>query len=250
MKNKLIILSKKLVFDSNDNIKTEFEDFHQKVIEQNIKIVVVTNKASKLSKKLSKYNMCVAYTRNYVKKQTRENRKELGVVVLGVVKEDAYLAFNNQIPLFKICNHNLIQDVTIDKEIDKYGIELSNIDDLIQYINIISENISPYLQHDFSNQYTIISLFNANTKGYQTKENIEYKEEIQSILKFNRSIKTNKIKMLNLFNFLLLSECFNNPILQEVNYWGTFPSSEKSNDSSTITYIKEVIRKVLNTSKK
>ncbi len=249
MKNKLIILSKRLVFDSNDNIKTEFEDFYQKVTKQNINIVVITNNANKLSEKLSKYNICEAYTRSYVKEQLKKHRNELGVVVLGVVKEDAYLAFNNQIPLFKIRNHNLILDITVDEKVDEYGIELSNIDDLIQYINIISENISPYLQHDFSDHYTIISLFNANTKGYQTRENIEYKEEIQSILKSNYSAKIDKIKMLNLFNFLLLSECFNNPIFQEVNYWGTFPSSEKSNDSTTISYIKEVIRKVLNKSK-
>lgn len=250
MKQKLIIISKKLVFEGNDEIKKDFDNFYQKVVEQNIKVAVITNNASQLSAKLSNYSMCGTFTRNTIKESLKEKRDELGIVILGVVKEDAFLAFNHKIPLFKAKNYCLDLGIEIDNKVDTYGIELSSTDDLIHYMNIISENISPYLQHDFSEQYTMVSLFNANTKGYQSEENIKYKEEIQKILKSNDSVKIDKTKMLNLFNFLLLSECFNNPILKEVKYWGTFPSSDKNNDNTTITYIKEVIRKVLNKSKK
>lgn len=249
MKDRLIIISKKLVFDDKGDIKTGFESLYQECEIQNIGIIVITNDAPNLSVKLSNYSMCKAYSRNDVKTVLNQKRNEFGLVILGVVQQDAFLAFNYQIPLFKINDNNLSLDITIHDKVDKYGIELSNIDDLIPYINIISEDISPYLQYDFSEQYTLISLFNANTKGHQTEKNIEYKKEIQSILKYNYSTKIDKIKILKLFNFFILSEYFNNPIFQEVNYWGTFPSSEKSNDSTTIAYIKEVIRKVLNTSK-
>ena len=247
MKQKLIIISKKLVFEVNGEIKKDFDSFHQKVVEQNIKIAVITNNASQLSSKLSNYSMCGAFTRNTIKESLKEKRNELGIVILGVVKEDAFLAFNHKIPLFKAKDYCLDLGIEIDNKVGTYGIELSSTDDLIHYMNIISENISPYLQHSFSDEYIMISLFNANTKGYQTREDIEYKEEIQRILKENYSVKIDKTKMLNLFNFLLLSEYFNNPILKEVKYWGTFPSSDKSNDNTTISYIKEVIRKVINT---
>lgn len=249
MKRKMIIISKKLVFEDNGEIKKDFANFHQKVTEQNINIVVITNSASFFSVKLSSYSMCKAYTRNRVKELLKEYRKELGVVILGVVKEDATLAFNNQIPLFKTKNHCLGIDIEMDDKVNDYGIELLSVDDLIHYINIMSEHITPYLQYDFSDQYTVISLFNANTKGSQTEEDIEYKDEIQHILKSNSSLKIDKNKILNLFNFLLLSECFNNPILKEVKYWGTFPSSDIRNNNTTISYIKEVIRKVLNKNK-
>ncbi|MGE7364872.1 hypothetical protein ACQKKJ_16705 [Staphylococcus cohnii] len=218
-------------------------------MEQNIKIAVITNNASQLSSKLSNYSMCGAFTRNTIKESLKEKRNELGIVILGVVKEDAFLAFNHKIPLFKAKDYCLDLGIEIDNKVGTYGIELSSTDDLIHYMNIISENISPYLQHSFSDEYIMISLFNANTKGYQTREDIEYKEEIQRILKENYSVKIDKTKMLNLFNFLLLSEYFNNPILKEVKYWGTFPSSDKSNDNTTISYIKEVIRKVINTNR-
>ncbi|MBU8681436.1 phosphoribosyltransferase [Staphylococcus saprophyticus] len=249
MKQKLIIISKKLVFEVNGEIKKDFDSFHQKVVEQNIKIAVITNNASQLSSKLSNYSMCGAFTRNTIKESLKEKRNELGIVILGVVKEDAFLAFNHKIPLFKAKDYCLDLGIEIDNKVGTYGIELSSTDDLIHYMNIISENISPYLQHSFSDEYIMISLFNANTKGYQTREDIEYKEEIQRILKENYSVKIDKTKMLNLFNFLLLSEYFNNPILKEVKYWGTFPSSDKSNDNTTISYIKEVIRKVINTNR-
>ncbi|MDW4206524.1 hypothetical protein QI237_10905 [Staphylococcus saprophyticus] len=249
MKQKLIIISKKLVFEVNGEIKKDFDSFHQKVVEQNIKIAVITNNASQLSSKLSNYSMCGAFTRNTIKESLKEKRNELGIVILGVVKEDAFLAFNQKIPLFKAKDYCLDLGIEIDNKVGTYGIELSSTDDLIHYMNIISENISPYLQHSFSDEYIMISLFNANTKGYQTREDIEYKEEIQRILKENYSVKIDKTKMLNLFNFLLLSEYFNNPILKEVKYWGTFPSSDKSNDNTTISYIKEVIRKVINTNR-
>lgn len=249
MKQKLIIISKKLVFEVNGEIKKDFDSFYQKVVEQNIKIAVITNNASQLSAKLSNYSMCGAFTRNTIKVSLKEKRNELGIVILGVVKEDAFLAFNHKIPLFKAKDYCLDLGIEIDSKVDTYGIELSSTDDLIHYMNIISENISPYLQHNFSDEYIMISLFNANTKGYQTREDIEYKEEIQRILKENYSVKIDKTKMLNLFNFLLLSEYFNNPILKEVKYWGTFPSSDKSNDNTTISYIKEVIRKVINTNR-
>lgn len=249
MKQKLIIISKKLVFEVNGKIKKDFDSFYQKVVEQNIKIVVITNKASQLSVKLSNYSMCEAFTRKEIKELLKEKRNELGIVILGVVKEDAFLAFNHKIPLFKAKDYCLDLGIEIDSKVDTYGIELSSTDDLIHYMNIISEHISPYLQHSFSDEYIMISLFNANTKGRQTREDIEYKEEIQRILKENYSVKIDKTKMLNLFNFLLLSEYFNNPILKEVKYWGTFPSSDKSNDNTTISYIKEVIRKVINTNR-
>lgn len=249
MKQKLIIISKKLVFEVNGEIKKDFDSFHQKVVEQNIKIAVITNNASQLSSKLSNYSMCGAFTRNTIKESLKEKRNELGIVILGVVKEDAFLAFNHKISLFKAKDYCLDLGIEIDNKVGTYGIELSSTDDLIHYMNIISENISPYLQHSFSDEYIMISLFNANTKGYQTREDIEYKEEIQRILKENYSVKIDKTKMLNLFNFLLLSEYFNNPILKEVKYWGTFPSSDKSNDNTTISYIKEVIRKVINTNR-
>lgn len=249
MKQKLIIISKKLVFEVNGEIKKDFDSFYQKVVEQNIKVAVITNNASQLSAKLSDYSMCGAFTRNTIKESLKEKRNELGIVILGVVKEDAFLAFNHKIPLFKAKDYCLDLGIEIDSKVDTYGIELSSTDDLIHYMNIISENISPYLQHNFSDEYIMISLFNANTKGYQTREDIEYKEEIQRILKENYSVKIDKTKMLNLFNFLLLSEYFNNPILKEVKYWGTFPSSDKSNDNTTISYIKEVIRKVINTNR-
>ncbi len=249
MKEKYIIISKKLVFENDGNIKESFDNFYKKIVEQNIKIIIVTNNALHFNTKLNDYSMCKAFTRTRIKESLVSNRGNLGIVVLGVVNEDAILAFNNQIPLFKTKKHHLGHDIDIENKVDNYGIELFNTDDLINYINILSENISPYLQHDFSDQYTMISLFNANTKGYQTPEDIAYKDEIQNILKYNSSENVDKNKVLNLFNFLLLSECFNNPLLKEVRYWGTFPSSDEFNDNTTISYIKEVIRKVLNKNK-
>ncbi|EHT9924138.1 phosphoribosyltransferase, partial [Listeria monocytogenes] len=73
-------------------------------------------------------------------------------------------------------------------------------------------------------------------------------EDIKTIfatnLKADESTRNQRILLLLLFH--LMNEITTNKDFEEVDFWGTFPSSDPENTDTAISFIKEAVRKIVN----
>jgi len=177
-------------------------------------------------------------------KDTIRNLKEKGAIFgfIGIVEEDAIFSFNCKIPLF---NPERLSSgrVVISEKVKKYGlpiIEFQNVIDCLKAFEVHKDN---YFQISFEEKFSVISLNNANTY-YRPEEEVRIKGIFETNLKGNVSSRDQRILLLLLFH--LINEVTTNNFFEKVDYWGTFPSSNPDNTDTSVSFLKEAVRVLIN----
>ncbi|WP_223268701.1 phosphoribosyltransferase [Bacillus toyonensis] len=243
-KNKMIFLSK-LVFFTEDNELIEEnlkvadlfyeEDIFLAIIARQPTINILKNKIPKEYE-----NKIKLLNRSPETKDKIKGLKKKGALfgLIGIVKEDAIFSFNCKIPLFN--PEKLISGgVVISDKVKKYGlpiIEFQNVVDCLKAFEIHKGN---YFHMIFENNFSVISLNNAN-RYYRPEEEVRVKQIFETNLKGDKSGRDQRILLLLLFH--LINEVTTNPYFDKVDYWGTFPSSTPDNTATSVSFLKEAVR--------
>lgn len=171
--------------------------------------------------------------------QMKKNGTIFGVI--GVVVNDAIFSFNNKIPLF---NPEALSSgrVEISDKVKKYGLPIKSFKEVIDCFNAYEIHKTNYFQMQFED-FTVISLNNGNTINRPTDET-RIKEIFEANLKGRTSTREQRILLYLLFH--LISEVTTNQYFEKVDFWGTFPSSNPENVDTSVAFIKESVRKILN----
>lgn len=177
-------------------------------------------------------------------KEKIRDLKEKGAIfgMIGVVEDDAIFSFNCKIPLFnpeRLSSGGII----VSDKIKKYGlpiIEFQNVIDCLKSFEIHKDN---YFQMFFENNFSVISLNNANTY-YRPEEEARIKGIFETNLKGDSSTRDQRILLLLLFH--LISEVTTNEYFEKIDYWGTFPSSNPDNKDTSVSFLKEAVRVLIN----
>ena len=247
-KNKMIFISK-LVFFTKDNELIEEnlkiadlfdeEDVYLAIIARQSTINILKNKIPKEYENKIKLVNRSSRTEDKIK-----DLKKKGAIfgLIGIVKDDAIFSFHCKIPLFNpegLSNGRVV----ISDKVKKYGlpiIEFQNVIDCLKAFEIHKED---YFHMCFENNFSVISLNNANTH-YRPEEEARVKQIFETNLKGNKSFRDQRILLLLLFH--LINEVTTNPYFDKVDYWGTFPSSNPDNTVTSVSFLKEAVRVLIN----
>lgn len=247
-KNKMIFISK-LVFFTEDNELIEEnlkfadlfdkEDVYLTIIARQSTINILKNKIPKEYENKIK----LANRSSQIKDKIRD-LKEKGAIfgLIGIVEDDAIFSFHCKIPLFNPEGLSKGRVVISDK-VKKYGlpiIEFQNVVDCLKAFEIHKEN---YFHMCFENNFSVISLNNANTH-HRPEGEARVKQIFETNLKGNKSVRDQRILLLLLFH--LINEVTTNPYFDKVDYWGTFPSSNPDNTVTSVSFLKEAVRVLIN----
>lgn len=245
---KILITSKLIFFDEKNELITDNLRIVDLFYDQDVLFYILARSSTI---EILKDKIPVEYSNKikfmYRNRKSKElikklKRKKYIFSVLGVTDEDAIFAFNCQIPLFNPDNLNSGR-VVISEKVQKYGlpiIEFQNIIDCFKAYEIHKEN---YFHISFDNNFTVISLNNANTH-YRPEEECRIKKIFETNLKGNISSREQRILLILLFH--LINEITTKEYFEKIKYWGIFPSSNKDNTDTSVSFIKESIRTIVN----
>lgn len=249
------LISSKLVFFNDKNeLISENLDTLKLLIDNNINIAIVaTNKynafssmKTQLEKECPEYLDSIMFIHRQASnvKEFIDCLKEYKIhfAMLGIVEEDAHIAFNNKIPLLMPEGISELNQQLNDK-IRKYGIPFNEFSDIIDCFKVFEIHKNNYFHWDGNNNFHVISLFNANSMHTPQKEQ-RIKRFFQDVLK--GSGDNIEYKTYLILSFFLLNEVTTNNMFSNVKYWGTFPSSNTDNVDTAASSLKETIRTVLN----
>lgn len=247
-KNRLVLISK-LVFFTEDN----------KLIEQNLKIADLFEKENVLLA-ITARQATISILKNKIPKEYENkimfiNRgsqnvekikvlKKKGAIfgLIGIVEEDAIFSFKCKIPLFNPEAMSKGQIVISDK-VKKYGLPIAKFQNVIDCLKVFEIHKDNYFHIGFEDNFSVISLNNANT-NYRPEEETRVKQIFETNLKGNKSSIDQRILLLLLFH--LINEVTTNSYFDKVDYWGTFPSSNPKNTATSVSFIKEAVRVLIN----
>ncbi|MEB8175280.1 phosphoribosyltransferase [Staphylococcus xylosus] len=244
--NKLLCISKLLVFNKENMLQSESLKILDELYDNDIQAAIVAKKQSisKMKEQLpSEYKEKVIFFERgskRIKTTIQEIKKNEKVIIcmVGIVDADAIFSFNCKIPLFNI--EKLISNPSnISEKVKKYGLPVNKFQDIIDCMKAFDVHKTNYFQMNFGNRFTIMCLNNANYY-YKPKEEVRIKEIFQANLKGDVESRDQKVLLLLLFN--LISEISTSQNFDEVDYWGTFPSSDPQNTDTATRFIKESIR--------
>lgn len=247
MTNKLILISK-LVFFTEEN----------ELIEKNLRICDLFSDANiilAIVARQSTINILKSkLPEEYKKKIKLLNRskdteakikdlKERGIIIgmVGIVNEDALFSFHCKIPLFN--PESLSNRVTVSEKVEKYGLPIYDFKEVIDCLKAYEIHKQNYFQMIFGDSFSVISLNNANTH-YRPEEEARVKKIFETNLKGIESKREQRILLLLLFH--LINEVTTNSYYEKVDYWGTFPSSNPQNTFTSVSFLKEAVRVILN----
>lgn len=246
---KVLFLSKLFFFTGSNELIKENLQIADSFYEQGVELVIVAQLSTKkkletlIPKEYDKKITIVGRSQEYTQAINSLNKKqEIVSGMMGIVNEDAIFAFNCKIPLFnpeKVYNG----DADISEKVKRYGlpiIELQNIIDCFKSYEIHKGN---YFHIPFGDEYSVMSLNNANTY-YKPEEEVRIKEIFETNLKGDKSTREQRILLLLLFH--LMNEITSNKDFEEVDYWGTFPSSDSDNVDTSVFFLKEAVRVINN----
>lgn len=248
------LISSKLVFFTDKNeLISENLDTLKVLIDNNINIAIVaTNKYNALSSmKTQLEKECPEYLDSimFIHRQA-SNVKEfidylkdhkIHFAMLGIIEEDAHIAFNNKIPLLKPEGIPELNQ-QLNEKIQKYGIPFNDFSDIIDCFKVFEIHKNNYFHWEDDRNFSVISLFNANSMYTPQKEK-NIKQFFQNVLK--GSGDNIEYKTYLILSFFLLNEVTTNNMFTDVKYWGTFPSSNKNNKETAVSSLKETIRTVV-----
>lgn len=161
--------------------------------------------------------------------------------MVGIVNEDALFSFHCKIPLFN--PESLSNRVTVSEKVEKYGLPIYDFKDVIDCLKAYEIHKQNYFQMIFGDSFSVISLNNANTH-YRPEEEARVKKIFETNLKGIESKREQRILLLLLFH--LINEVTTNSYYEKVDYWGTFPSSNPQNTFTSVSFLKEAVRVILN----
>lgn len=247
-KNRLVLISK-LVFFTEEN----------ELIEENLKIADLFEKENVLLA-ITARQATINILKNEIPKEYENkvlfiNRgsqnvekikgfKKKGAIfgLIGIVEEDAIFSFKCKIPLF---NPEAMskERVIISDKVKKYGLPIAEFQNVIDCLKVFEIHKDNYFHIGFDDNFSVISLNNANT-NYRPEEETRVKQIFETNLKGNKSSIDQRILLLLLFH--LINEVTTNSYFDKVDYWGTFPSSNPSNTATSVSFIKEAVRVLIN----
>lgn len=248
--NKLVILSKLVLF-SEDNIFYSnnlyiVDDF----IKENIEVAILASSHTIKTLKNQIPNLYIETIKFYPREnnglKTEINRLSKNgflISVLGCVDQDALFAFHCKIPLFnpQIMVGNAL---VIETKVSSYGLPISNFQDIIDCYKAFDINKNNYFRFDENENFSVISINNANTFGAnRDKEEIRIKRIFETNLKANKGNYEQKILLYLLFQ--LINKVLSDKMFDSVDFWGTFPSSKVSNIETSASFLKEAIRVIV-----
>ena len=243
-------MSKKFFFTEDNQLINESLNLIDKFAINGIKVIILANLGNKLKALLpNDYVKRIDFINR--KRETRDEIKRLKdkyfFSVVGVVDEDAIFSFNCKLPLFN--PEKLLLDTgNISSKVIRYGLPIIDYKEIIDcYSSFEYHKKNYFLLND--NNYTVLSLTNANTY-YRPEEEVRIKDLFRTNLKGDENIRDRHILLLLLFN--LISEVttqsdssnvgLSNVGFENVDFWGTFPSSDPNNINTSVSFIKEAIR--------
>lgn len=245
--NKVVIMSKLFLFNSDNQLIQDNLWIVDFFADQGIEIAILARSASVRTMKNQipeNFENKIAFVdRNpQTKKAIIElKNKEIVVAVIGLVDEDAIFAFNCKLPLFnpeKMIN----QRSNISEKVKKYGLPIIDFQNVVDCFKAFDVHQGNYFEMHINDQYSVMSLNNANT-FYRPEEEARIKEIFEANLKGNEFSRDQRILLILLFH--LINEVTTNSYYQDVDYWGTFPSSNPSNTETSISFLKEAVRVIL-----
>lgn len=245
--NKKVIVISKLFLFSEDN---ELIDANLKLIDYLINHGVTVGILSKKStiieletKIPSEYKEKIVFIgRGRLDREKIISEKQKGTIyaLIGVVDLDAVFAFNCKIPLFNpefIYKRSVVSD-----KVKNYGLPFWKFINIVNCLVAFEKYNKFYFGLYENPNYYVYSLINANT-FYRPEDEVRIKEIFQTNLKGSQGTRDQKILLLLLF--MLMGEVTTNPVYEEINYWGTFPSSKRDNIDTSAAFIKESVRVIL-----
>ncbi|HCU9651294.1 TPA: phosphoribosyl transferase [Staphylococcus aureus] len=246
-KNKSILISKLLFFTENNKLIEENLRIADLFYEHDIALGILARSTTIniLRSKIptdyqEKINFLSRDDKN--KKDYIKQNKDLIIAVIGVVNEDAIYSFNCRLPLFN--PEKLIsKELDISEKVKQYGLPINKFENVIDCLKAYEIHQENYFNIPFNQKFSVISLNNANT--YQSPKDEERIKNIFSAnLKGSVSERDQEILLILLFH--LINEVRTNSYYDSVKYWGTFPSSDPENKNTSISFLKEYVRKILN----
>lgn len=245
MKNKYIFISK-LVFFTKQN----------ELIEKNLRLADYFDKEGIKIHVIAKYNtikiLRKLIPRDYKEKikfldrsgKTIDDIKSLNnqsniCCMIGVVDEDAIFSFRCKIPLFN--PEPMSKRLIFGEKVKNYGLPIKSFTDVVACLKAYEIHESNYFNLSYG-QFSVYSLNNANTY-YRPEKEKEIKQIFEANLKGEEESRNQKILLLLLFH--LINEVSTKPHFKEVEYWGTFPSSNPLNSATSVSFLKESVRKIV-----
>jgi len=240
---KIIFISKLVFFTENNELIEENLRIADLFDSEDVILGIIARKATIdiLRRKIPKdYNDKIKLiNRSKHTKDKIKVLKEKGAILglIGIVQEDAIFSFNCKIPLF---NPEKMSDrVVISDKVKKYGLPISDFQNVIDCLKAFEIHKENYFQMKFENNFSVISLNNAN-RYYRPEIEVRIKQIFETNLKGDESVRNQRILLLLLFH--LINEVTTNPFYEKVDYWGTFPSSDPQNTVTSISFLKEAVR--------
>lgn len=247
MTNKLILISK-LVFFTEENELIERNLWISNLFSNENIVLAIIAKQSTInilrSKLPEEYNNKIKFLNRSKESEAKiKGYKDKGIIIgiVGVVEDDALFSFHCKIPLFN--PESLSNRIIVSEKVKKYGLPISELKEVIDCLKAYEIHKENYFQMTFGESFSVISLNNANTH-YRPEEEARIKKIFETSLKGNQSSRNQRILLLLLFH--LINEVTTNPYYEKVDYWGTFPSSNPQNTSTSVAFIKEAVRVIVN----
>ncbi|PGQ83977.1 phosphoribosyl transferase [Bacillus anthracis] len=247
-KAKKIFISKLVFFTKDNELIEENLKFADLFDEADIHLMILARQSTIdiLKKKIPKEyeDKIQLVNRSSRTKERIKDLKEDGAIfgLIGIVEDDAIFSFNCNIPLF---NPERLSSgrVVISDKVKKYGLPIIDFQNVVDCLKAFEIHKEDYFHMRFDDSFSVISLNNANTY-YRPEEEARVKQIFETNLKGNESIRDQRILLLLLFH--LINEVTTNPYFEKVDYWGTFPSSNPDNTVTSVSFLKEAVRVIIN----
>ena len=242
--NKLVFISKLVFFTAENELIKENLKIADLFEEENVFLAITAKQATinilkkKIPKEYENKIRLVNRSSQTVEKVKGLKKKGAIVGLIGIVDEDAILSFRCKIPLFNPETMSKGRVIISDK-VKKYGLPLAEFQNVIDCLKVFEIHKENYFHMSFDDNFSVISLNNANT-NYRPEEETRVKQIFETNLKGYKSSIDQRILLLLLFH--LINEVTTNPYFDKVDYWGTFPSSNPANTVTSVSFLKEAVR--------
>lgn len=246
---KLVLVSKYLFFDNNDNLISKNLKWIDQCHDKDLCIAILAREQS--NKKLRgllpeeyKEKLKFVSRSNDSYNKIRESIKKGHLIsIVGVVDADAISAFQCKVPLF---NPTFLQSNTlkIEEKVKNYGLPILSMSDVIECNIAYGLATKTYFQAEsHKGNYKVLSLNNANTL-----HKIETEQRIKKLFQTNlkNDLNNSDRRVLLILYFHLIHEVLTNPLFEKVRYWGHFPSSSMDKNDTPTVQLKEALRKLIN----
>jgi len=236
-------MSKKVFFTNDGKLISENLDLVDEFKKNDIEVVIIANSGGRLKKLLpDSYSEKIVFIRRgkEVRDEIIQLKDKYLFAVVGVVDEDAVFSFQCKLPLFNP-EELMFDNEDISSKVTKYGLPIVDYKEIIDCFSSFEFHKKNYFSL-VEKDYKVLSLTNANTY-YRPDKEIRIKELFRTNLKGDENIRDRHILLLLLFN--LIGEVTTQSEYNNIDFWGTFPSSDPKNTNTSVSFIKEAIRVIV-----